>query len=61
MSLLNASAATVKRGLASSTAKAPRMLNGRTIAPTIGRHDSAGMKASFHPLDVGTTLHGLPL
>ena len=46
MSLLNASTAAMKRGLVSSATKAPRMLNGRSLAPTVNRVDSAGMKAS---------------
>ena len=37
----------MKRGLMSSATKAPRMLNGRSISPTINRVDSAGMKASY--------------
>ncbi|KAI0630952.1 NAD-dependent formate dehydrogenase [Trametes polyzona] len=43
MSVLAASASAIKRNLASST-KGARMLNGRTIAPTINHNSSAGLK-----------------
>ncbi|KAL7277423.1 hypothetical protein ACG7TL_009285 [Trametes sanguinea] len=42
MSVLTASASALKRNFASSAK--PRMLNGRTLAPTINHNNSAGMK-----------------
>ncbi|RPD54668.1 NAD-dependent formate dehydrogenase [Lentinus tigrinus ALCF2SS1-7] len=44
MSLLNASASAIKRGLSSSASATPRMLNGRTLAPTVNHASNAGMK-----------------
>ena len=45
MSLLNASTSAIKRGL-SSVSGTPRMLNPRTLAPTVNQNASAGMKVS---------------
>ncbi|KAI9060435.1 NAD-dependent formate dehydrogenase [Trametes sanguinea] len=42
MSVLTASASAFKRNFASSAK--PRMLNGRTLAPTVNHNNSAGMK-----------------
>lgn len=45
MSVLSASASALKRNIAAA-AKGQRMLNGRTLAPTVNHNSSAGLKVS---------------